>query len=99
MVIGCDGAEIVISGDIEVDRVNLASLVMVLDVAICLWFIMNTSMLNAFIEREGRYRQDKFVTMPDFAIKIKNLPPQEDYVDLNQLRAQLTLHINRVVAH
>ena len=56
---------------------------MVLDIVICFWFIMNTSLLNAFIEREGKYREDKFVTMPDFAVRIKNLPPQEEYQNLN----------------
>ena len=83
VVMGCDGADIIFPGGFEVSRQNLATMVMIMDVAVCFWFIMNTSLLNAFIEREGRHRLNRFVTLPDFAVRIKNLPPQEEYQNLN----------------
>ena len=97
VLIGCDGSDITIPGGYEISRENLAAIVMVLDVIICFWFIMNIAMMSSYIEREGKYMDDQYVTMPDFAVRIKNLPPRSEYKDLNQLRAQLTLHINKVV--
>lgn len=35
--------------------------------------------------------------MPDFTVRIKNLPPQTEYDSLNQLAAMLTVHLTRVI--
>ena len=58
VLIGCDGSDITLPGGYEINRSNLASIVMVLDVIICFWFIMNTSMMYSYIEREGKYMDD-----------------------------------------
>jgi hypothetical protein len=36
--------------------------------------------------------------MTDFAVRVKNLPPLKEYETLDQLKAHLTMHINKVVA-
>ena len=80
-----------------ITRQSLAITVCVLDLVICLWVVLNISLFDIFIKREDRFVDDKYLQMTDFTVRIKNMPPQRQYHNLHQLRAQLTTHLSRVV--
>ena len=83
-------------GPMERDR--LANIVMVCDLVIMLVFAINLIILQRYIPMERHLIDQGTVMMTDFTVRVKNLPPLSEYETLDQLKAQLTMHINKVVA-
>ena len=55
--------------------------------------------LGRAIRLEQHDSDKKYVHMADFAVRIKNLPDSRYYDNLDQLKAQLSLHLSNVVSH
>lgn len=50
---------------------------------ICLLWILNTCWLGRAIENEKEMVDAEFVQIPDFAVRVKNLPERSAYKDLD----------------
>ena len=80
------------------ERTTLANIVIACDAAICLIWAINIAWLARAIRREQHIVDLQFVQITDFAVRIKNLPEKDKYDSLDQLKAQLELHIKDVVS-
>ena len=89
IAVECKKEKIDLPGGGTITRQNLAIMVCVMDLIICLWVILNISLFDIFIKREDRFVDDKYLQMTDFTVRIKNMPPQREYHTLYQLKAQL----------
>ena len=84
--------------DTQIERKTLANIAILCDLLILVLFMFNIVFLDKQIRRE-RYRIDlEHLQMTDFTVRIKNLPPASNYDnDLAQLKAQLSIHIDKVL--
>ena len=58
----------------EIERNQLANIVMICDAIIIIWFIVYTFLLNRWINAEKQASEKMNVEMTDFACRIKRLP-------------------------
>lgn len=70
---------------------------MICDAIIIIWFIVYTFLLNKWINAEKQASEKLNVEMTDFACRIKRLPHIESMDQLEELKAALTGHIERIV--
>ena len=70
-----------------ISRGELATIVIICDILICLIWTINTMILFRGISDEQRDVQKKQVLISNFAVRIKNLPAKAVYGNLNQLKA------------
>jgi hypothetical protein len=94
----CIGSEIEFESiGLTIERTDLSTFVVFLDILICLAFICNTAHIRRYITLEEHDIDIQNVQVTDFAVRIKNLPDAEEYNSLNQLKAMLSLHIKDVI--
>ena len=79
------------------DRQELANVVILCDGIIVIFLIFNMAYMFRAIDQERRVANDKALEMNDFSVRIKNLPPSEEYRSLDELKAQLTMHIKKIL--
>ena len=79
------------------DRQELANVVILCDGIIVIFLILNTAYMFRSIDQERRIANDKALEMNDFSVRIKNLPPCSEYRSLEELKAQLTIHIKNIL--
>ena len=94
----CIGSEIEFESiGLTIERTDLSMIVVFLDILICLAFICNSAHIRRYIYLEEHDIDNKNVQVTDFAVRIKNFPDVEEYTSINQLKAMLALHINKVI--
>ena len=94
----CDISEIELYYFGAMKRTRLANIVIACDALIILLLAFNTCWLGFKINSEQHDAEKKFVHMTDFAVRVKNLPGKDAFDNLDQLRAQLVLHLSQVVS-
>lgn len=73
-----------------ISRQRLANIVIACDAIICLIWVINTMWLGRSISIEQHIVDSKYVSMPDFSVRIKNLPEESFYnKSPEELAAQL----------
>ena len=72
-------------------------MIIILDIIICIAFVVMTGLLDFYIAREGRRLDANHIQLPDFTLTVKNLPEVDEYQTLDQLRAELLMHLREVV--
>jgi len=78
-----------------INRTSLANIVIACDALICILFAINTCWLARSVSVEQYEVDHQFVQMNDFSVRVKNLPSKGSgaFEDLDQLKAQLLLHL------
>lgn len=82
-----------------VTRDQLAIVVAVFDVFVCLFFIFFAEWALYLIAKEERVQKKTSVLITDFAVRIGNLPDREVFGTHTALEAKLVNHINKIVTH
>ena len=72
-------------------------LVISLDFAIILSFILYILITNWNIKREAVINDEHSVQVTDFAVSVKGLPDISEYKTQDQLRAMLIIHFAKVI--
>lgn len=73
-----------------IERQRLANIVIICDALICIIWVLNTMWVARSINVEKVVVDSEYVQMPDFAVRIKNIPDQSLYNgNPEQLAAQL----------
>ena len=72
-------------------------MIIILDIIICIAFVVMTGLLDFYIAREGRRLDANHIQLPDFTLTVKNLPEVDEYQTLDQLRAELLMHLREIV--
>jgi len=93
----CDISEVKLEYFGTISRNTLLNIVVVCEGLICLAFAINICCLSRSFESEQHQADTKFVHMTDFAVRIKNLPPESAYDNLEHLKAKLLIHLSEVV--
>lgn len=99
MIATCREGDIVVPGfDTALPREKLTALVVALDMIIMIVFVSYIYGVKACIKKEGKDFDIETVTLTDFALRFKHLPPKSEYETPAQLKAMLTLHLNKLIA-
>lgn len=64
---------------------------------ICLLFVLNTICMYRYTKFEEKFVDKRAVQITDFSVRIKNLPPIEEYGSIPKLRIILDNHIRQVL--
>lgn len=72
-------------------------LVISLDFAIILSFILYVLITDWNIKRETVINDEDFVQITDFAVSVKGLPDVSEYKTQDQLRAMLIIHFTKII--
>lgn len=72
-------------------------LVISLDFAIILSFILYVQLTDWNIKRETVINDEDFVQITDFAVSVKGLPDVSEYKTQDQLRAMLIIHFTKII--
>lgn len=72
-------------------------LVISLDFAIILTFILYVLLTDWNIKRETVINDEDFVQITDFAVSVKGLPDVSEYKTQDQLRAMLIIHFTKII--
>jgi hypothetical protein len=78
-------------------RFKLTYLVISLDFAIILAFILYVLITDWNIKREAVISDENYVQTTDFAVTVKGLPDISEYKTQDQLRAMLINHFTRII--
>jgi phosphotransferase system glucose/maltose/N-acetylglucosamine-specific IIC component len=81
----------------EWPRFKLTYLVISLDFAIILSFILYILITDWNIKREAVINDEDSVQVTDFAVSVKGLPDISEYKTQDQLRAMLIIHFEKVI--
>ena len=83
MVVNCLGNDIPMPLlKSSLSRESLTTLVVTMDLIICFVFIIYIKVEQVNIKRESQINDSDFVTMSDFTVRIKNMPPKKSYESL-----------------
>jgi hypothetical protein len=77
-------------------RDDLTKMVILLDLVICLLFIILTYGMRVCTIKEINNIQNKVNMLTDFTVELRNLPEQEVYGTLDELKAKLQVHLEMV---
>jgi len=75
----CSVANLELSVGGSVSREFLGKMIIILDIIICIAFVIMTGLLDFYIAREGRRLDANHIQLPDFALTVKNLPEVDEY--------------------
>lgn len=78
-------------------RSDLTGLIVVCDLLICIAYAISIKCLKHYVIKTQRFQNQEAYQITDFAVEIKNLPSHKVFGSLENLKAKLHLHINRVL--
>jgi len=67
---------------VSVSRSDLTIIIIAFDILVCVTFVILSGMMMGWIEEEALINDIDYTQITDFSIRIKNLPPQSVYKDL-----------------
>jgi hypothetical protein len=80
-----------------IKRTTLGIIVVSLDVAIVISLLVSLYILGHYEKLEHQEINSNLVTTEDFAVLIKDLPDYHDFNTLNELKARLWIHLEKVI--
>ena len=99
MVVSCQGQDIDVNGWFTMSRTHLTQLVILLDSVVVLSFVVYIIAIKARVKKEVDFYDLETVSIEDFAIQVKGIPPKSVYKHKTNLRAMLTAHFEKIVAN
>lgn len=77
-------------------RTDLTKMVILLDLVICLLFIILSYAMRVCTIKEIKNIQNKEQMLTDYVVEIRELPDQEVYMTTDELKAKLLVHLQNV---
>ena len=72
-------------------------IIVIIDICVCIGFIIATSLLIRFTKRDLRLADAKAIQLTDFAVLIKNIPKHDTNVSSEIMKAKLGIYLSKLV--